>query len=339
MKVRYGMPIKNSKLLPLVALCAVCLAAVALPPRPAPANPEWMGLIGEYGPGTGILYILERSGKLTTFSDGHEYAPLDSISPDRFRNTRGEDIVFVRGSNGIATQVRIGTRALERRPIGPAEGQVFRITPLRPVSLLREEALRDQPPTETGPFRPSDLIDVTTLDPTLKLEIRYATSNNFLGTPLYTEARAFMQRPAAEALVRVERQLRPLGYGLLIHDAYRPWYVTKIFWEATPPDKHMFVADPAQGSRHNRGCAVDLTLYELKTGKAVTAVSGYDEFSPRAYPYYPGGTSLQRWYRDLLRTSMVSQGFTVYDTEWWHFDYQDWRLYPIGNQTFEQLSR
>lgn len=339
MKVQCGMPIKQSKLLLIVALFAVHLAGTALPPRPPPANPEWMGLIGEYGPESSVLYILERNGKLTSLSAGDEYATLDSISPDHFRNRQGEDVVFVRAGNGIAKQVTIGALTLERRPNGPAEGQVFRITPLRPVSVLRQEARKDQPPKETGSFRASDLVDVTTLDPTIKLDIRYATSNDFLGTPLYTEARAFMQRPAAEALVRVVQKLRPMGYGLLIHDAYRPWYVTKIFWEATPPDKRMFVADPAQGSRHNRGCAVDLTLYELNTGKPVTAVSGYDEFSPRAYPYYPGGTSLQRWYRDLLRTIMVSEGFTVYDTEWWHFDYEDWRLYPIGNQTFEQLSK
>lgn len=298
-----------------------------------------MGLIGEYGPDNGVLYILESNGKLATLSNGHEYKPLDSIAHDHFRDAQGEDVFFVRESNGVATQVKIGSRVFERRPIGPAEGQVFRITPLRPVGVLRAEALKEQPPQETGTFRTSDLVDVTTLDPTIKLDIRYATSNDFLGTPVYTEAKAFMQRPAAEALVRVSEKLRPLGYGLLIHDAYRPWYVTKIFWEATPPNKRIFVANPAEGSRHNRGCAVDLTLYELKTGKPITAVSGYDEFSPRAFPYYPGGTSLQRWYRELLRTMMVSEGFAVYDTEWWHFDYKDWRVYPIGNQTFEQLSK
>ncbi len=332
------MAMNKFKSLLILAVFTCCLAAAALPPRPPAANPDWMGLIGEYGPDNGVLYILESNGKLTSLTGGHEYKAMESLSPDHFRYPKGEDVTFVRGSNGTATQVKIGSQVFERRPIGPAEGQVFRITPLRPVSVLREEALKEQPPKEAGPFRRSDLVDVTTLDPTIKLDIRYATSNDFLGTPLYTEAKAFLQRPAAEAVVRAAEKLRPLGYGLLIHDAYRPWYVTKIFWEATPPDKRIFVANPAQGSRHNRGCAVDLTLYDLKTGEPVTAVSGYDEFSPRAFPYYPGGTSLQRWYRELLRTTMVSEGFTVYDTEWWHFDYKDWRIYPIGNQTFEQLS-
>jgi serine beta-lactamase-like protein LACTB len=146
-----------------------------------------------------------------------------------------------------------------------------------------------------------------------------------------------MQRPAAQALVRVSKRLRAEGYGLLVHDAYRPWYITKVFWDATPDDKKVFVADPAKGSRHNRGCAVDLTLYDLKTGKPVEMVSTYDETTNRAYPDYPGGTSLQRWHRKLLRDAMEAEGFTVYEAEWWHFDYKDWQKYRIGNLTFNQI--
>jgi D-alanyl-D-alanine dipeptidase len=148
-----------------------------------------------------------------------------------------------------------------------------------------------------------------------------------------------MQRPAAEAVARASAELRKLGYGLLIHDAYRPWYVTKMFWDGTPPDKHVFVADPSQGSRHNRGCAVDLTLYDLKTGAPIRMTGGYDEMTDRSYPLYPGGATPQRWHRDLLRHAMEAQGFNVYEAEWWHFDYKDWRSYPIGNLTFEQLAR
>jgi serine beta-lactamase-like protein LACTB len=128
------------------------------------------------------------------------------------------------------------------------------------------------------------------------------------------------------------------GYGLLIFDAYRPWHVTKMFWEATPEKFRGFVADPSKGSRHNRGCAVDLGLYDLKTGQPVEMVAGFDEFSDRAYPDFMGGTSRQRWHRDLLRRSMEAEGFTVYEAEWWHFDYKDWREYPILNQRFEELA-
>jgi D-alanyl-D-alanine dipeptidase len=214
----------------------------------------------------------------------------------------------------------------------------FQITPVRPVEQLRAEALRAIPPQESQTFLHPDLVEVIRLDPTIKLDIRYATTNNFLGTPVYTEARAFLQRPAAEAVVRANRELRSQGYGLIIHDGYRPWYVTKIFWDATPADKKNFVADPAQGSMHNRGCAVDISLYDLKTGTEVAMPSGYDEMTDRAFADYPGGTAEERARRAILREAMEKQGFTVLPDEWWHFDYKDWKQYPILNVRFEDLS-
>jgi D-alanyl-D-alanine dipeptidase len=220
---------------------------------------------------------------------------------------------------------------------GVGSDGIFRITPQRPVPELRAEALAARPPVESGDFRSVDLVELTSLDPTIQLDIRYATANNFLSTPVYTQARAYLQRPAAEAVVRVHRSLASQGYGLLIHDAYRPWWVTKVFWEATPPSLHEFVADPAKGSRHNRGCAVDLTLYDLRTGKAVEMPGVYDEMSQRSYPDYSGGTPEQRQRRDLLRREMEREGFTVFETEWWHFDFKDWQQYPIVNVDFERL--
>jgi zinc D-Ala-D-Ala dipeptidase len=223
--------------------------------------------------------------------------------------------------------------------IGNAQQVSFRITPLRPVEELRAGALKESPPQEQGTFLASDLVELVKLDPTIKLDVRYATTNNFLGTPLYTQARAFLQRPAAEALVRAHRELKAQGYGLIIHDGYRPWYVTEIFWKATPDDKKIFVANPAQGSRHNRGCAVDLSLYDLQTGKEVEMPSGYDEMTKRAYADYPGGTPEERARRALLRHAMEKQGFAVNPDEWWHFDYKDWKQYPIQTARFEDLGK
>jgi len=194
-----------------------------------------------------------------------------------------------------------------------------------------------QPPKEAGPFRKSDLVELVKLDPTIKLDIRYATKNNFLGKPVYKEARAFLQRPAAEALVRVNQALRPQGYGLIIHDGYRPWYVTKMFWDATPADKKIFVADPATGSRHNRGCAVDLSLFDLKTGKEVTMPSEYDEMTERSHINYACAPAEPTRLRTLLRTAMEAEGFAVYEPEWWHYDFKDWKEYPIGNQKFSEI--
>jgi D-alanyl-D-alanine dipeptidase len=190
---------------------------------------------------------------------------------------------------------------------------------------------------EAGSFKQPELVELTRLDSTIKLEVRYATDNNFLGTKLYEQGRAFLQRPAAEALVRANRTLRPLGYGLLIHDAYRPWYVTKIFWDATPDSLRWLVANPAEGSKHNRGAAVDLTLYDLTTGKSVEMPSTYDESTTRAHADYPGGTARQRWHRALLKRALEHEGFTVNPQEWWHFDYKDWKSYPIMNVQFDQV--
>ena len=224
----------------------------------------------------------------------------------------------------------------QAQPQAPVDS-TFRITPLRPVAELEKEALAAQPPQEAGNFRAPDLVELIKLDPAIKLDVRYATTNNFLSTPMYSQARAFLQRPAAEALLRAQQSLKAKGYGLLIHDAYRPWYVTKMFWEATPEDKRIFVADPKEGSKHNRGCAVDLTLYDLKTGAVVKMPSGYDEMSERAYADYTGGTPQERERRAVLRQAMEKQGFTVYPQEWWHFDYKDWKLYPILNVRFEEI--
>jgi D-alanyl-D-alanine dipeptidase len=193
-------------------------------------------------------------------------------------------------------------------------------------------------PQETGAFRPPDLVEVNTLDPTIRLDVRYATADNFVHRAVYPLAKAYLQRPAAEALVKAHQRLRPLGYGLLIFDGYRPWSVTRLFWNSVTEDKRLFVADPAQGSRHNRGCAVDLSLYDLATGKEVVMTSAYDEMNEKAYPDYIGGSAESRRLRDLLRHTMEQEGFSVYPTEWWHFDYRDWREYQILDLPFEALA-
>ena len=225
----------------------------------------------------------------------------------------------------------------KRRRDGPYDNEIFQIEPVKPVEELRATALAAKPPEEKGEFRDSELVDVAKLDDSIKLDIRYATTNNFMGAVFYKQPRAFMQKPAAEALIRVHRRLKERGYGLLIHDAYRPWFVTKMFWDATPDNLKDFVANPQKGSRHNRGCAVDITLYDLKSGKPVPMVAQYDEFTPRAFPGYPGGTSRKRWHRELLRKEMQRESFEVYEFEWWHFDYKDWKSYRIGTKTFEEI--
>jgi D-alanyl-D-alanine dipeptidase len=313
-------------------------------PKPAPSPAKWAGLIGEYGWDHNTLYILEKDGKLHALIEWFFLYPLTEESadvyrfPDNFGLYVGEKVIFTRDKSGQATQADAAGVTFERRKLDGEDGSTFKIKPQRPIDEIRKIALAAKPPEEKGDFRKSELVDIAALDPSIKLDIRYASDNNFLSTPLYTSAKAFMQKPAAEALVRVHKKLADQGYGLMIFDAYRPWTVTKMFWEATPEKLRLFVADPSKGSRHNRGCAVDLTLFDRKTGKAVEMVGGFDEMSDRSYPDYPGGTSLQRWHRDLLRQAMEAEGFTVYEAEWWHFDYKDWKYYRIGNRSFEDIA-
>jgi CubicO group peptidase (beta-lactamase class C family)/D-alanyl-D-alanine dipeptidase len=313
---------------------------------PSESPEHFKGLIGEYGWDHNTLFIFEKDQKLHALIEWSFLYPLQEESMDVYKfPTEGglyhsEKLVFKRDAALKATEVTAAGVVFNRRQLDGEDGRTFRITPLKPVEELRKEAAAAKPPVETGEFRKADLVELSALDPTFKIDLRYASDNNFLGTPLYPKtAKAYMQRPAAEALARVSKNLAPKGYGLWVFDPYRPWTVTKMFWEATPEKMRMFVADPSKGSRHNRGCAVDLTLYDLKTGKPVEMVSGYDEFSDRAYPNYWGGTSRQRWHRELLRHSMEDEGFTVYEAEWWHFDYKDWRSYRIGNQGFDELGK
>lgn len=309
-------------------------------PRDCPE--PWNDLIGEYGPDHNILYVYEDHGQLCVLIEWFYHYPLTQVSDDEFEFPdyglyHGERLKFARGPDGAVSSVTAAEVLFSRRQVGTLHGETFRIQPLRPVSELRDEALKATPPVENADFLATELVEPAVLDLSLRLEIRYATTNNFMGEVFYRQPRAFLQRPAAEAVAKVQRNLAPRGLGLLIHDAYRPWHVTKMFWEATPESMRDFVANPQRGSRHNRGCAVDLTLCDLKSGEAIEMVSGYDEFSQRSFPLYPGGTSRQRWYRELLRREMEAVGFEVYEFEWWHFDFQDWKRYRIGNQTFEEL--
>jgi D-alanyl-D-alanine dipeptidase len=205
-------------------------ATIAQQPKPLPAPARFRPLLGEYVHDNQTVIVLESEGKLYALAKGTTSAEKHEVTPALFSGN----------------QLTLDNVIYKRQPLGPEEGATqLKVTPLRPVPELIKEALAAQPPQETDDFLPTDLVELTKLDPTIKLDIRYATTNNLFGTVFYSQARAFLQRAPAEALVRVSQKLKPLGYGLLVHDGYRPWYVTKVFWEATPDDKKIFVADPS----------------------------------------------------------------------------------------------
>lgn len=303
---------------------------------PSARAAAWDPLVGEYVRDGTVALLLERADTLFLRTDPAHEVAVRPAGGDTVRAVADPAWwVVERDARGAVVGLAAPDGTWRRRDPGQA---VFRIVPRRPVGTLLRAARWAVPPAAERPdLLPADLVDVQALDTTLRLDVRYAGTDNFLGEPVYASSRAYLQRPAAEALVRVHRALAAAGYGLLIHDAYRPWHVTWVFWEATADSLRRFVADPAQGSRHNRGAAVDLTLFEMATGRPVTMPSGYDEFSPRAHPDYPGGTSRQREHRDLLQHAMEAEGFAVYEYEWWHFDFTGWEQYPILNVPLEEL--
>ena len=305
--------------------------------RPPPAPPAAIArLVGQYGDPQHILDVSEHCGALVVDGAGFKATELHAAGPGRFT---------VAGSDGMTTSVvfsphdiHLGDQTLERHNFGLETRDRVRAGVKTDAGKLRAAALAATPPVEPSPKRPADLVSVPGLDRSIRAHTLYAMTDNFMGVRIYERRGAYLQRPAAEAVVRAARTLRRDGLGLMITDGYRPWFATKMFWDATPPEDHNFVADPAQGSRHNRGCAVDITLYDLRTGKPIQMTGWVDEMSTRSAAGYAGGTSRQRWYRALLRQAMEAEGFTVYPDEWWHFDYTDWADYGIGTVTYTELA-
>jgi len=304
---------------------------------PPPAPDELREYLGEYGWDHDVLIVYEDHGNLGVLIEWVVRDLPEREAKDRWRFPPGmytaDQLVFERDANGEITAAVVGGARFARRP-GPTAG-TFRMPLTAPMPELIAAAKRAAPPTQPDGLRAFDLVDLTALDggrAQLLFDIRYATTNNFTGAKLYDRPIAKLQREAADALLRAHRSLYEQGLGIVVFDAYRPWHVTKAFWDAAPEQYRHFVANPANGSRHNRGCAVDVSLYELSTGDVVTMPSGFDEFTERAYADYPGGTQRQRHYREVLRRAMEEQGFNVYEHEWWHFDFHTWREYPVGSE-------
>lgn len=181
----------------------------------------------------------------------------------------------------------------------------------------------------------NQLVEIKKAIPNIALDIRYATRNNFMNQVMYKEARAFARRPVVAQLKRVQSALNKKGYGLKIFDGYRPYTITQAFYKKAKNKN--FVANPKKGSKHNRGCAIDLTLIDLKTGNEVQMPTPYDSFAPEASPSYSNLPPTVIKNRALLITTMQSYGFRVLSNEWWHFDFIGWKKYPLMDIPFEKL--
>lgn len=219
-------------------------------------------------------------------------------------------ILIAGGGFSACRKAEITAQTETKTAVEPPAAEVVNITPT-------------PSPTPAKDDKKSGLVEIVKLDDTIKLDIRYATTNNFVGKTIYKEARAFLQRPAADALVRIHQDLKKQNLGLVIFDGYRPLSATKLFWEVTPAAKKKFVANPKNGSRHNRGCAVDLSLFDVKTGENLDMPTDFDDFTERAAIDFAGAPERQKKNREILRRAMESDGFQVYAAEWWHYDFQN----------------
>ena len=181
------------------------------------------------------------------------------------------------------------------------------------------------------------MVDIGKSDPGISLDIRYATKNNFTAAVIYTDAKAYVREPVAVALQKVQDSLSFYKAGLKIFDAYRPYAATIRFYQVYPDTT--FVANPRFGSRHNRGCAVDLTLVDLFSGKELPMPTDFDDFSPKAHPGYGNLPDTVLANRKLLFGIMAHFGFSHYESEWWHFDFKGWQNYKLMDLTFDELEQ
>lgn len=313
--------------------------AAAVESRPPPPTPTQTSWIGQYGRGDERFDVFERDARLMVMRPDTRVTELRPFGGDRYylpleegaRGDRHEQITFATTEEG-RTRLSWKRWRYPRRDYGAEAIAIFQSS-LSPMIAMPTETAK---PPASSALRP-DLVPVSEVAPGIRTDMRYATADNFLGFPVYNRPEAYLHLPVAEALGGVDRALGRLGYGLVVHDAYRPWSVTKLFWDNVPEPFRSLVADPSLGSVHNRGCAVDVTLWDRETGDVVEMPGRYDEPSPRSARDYFGGSSQQRWLRDLLGVAMARGGFAGHSEEWWHFDYRGWERVAVENVPLEDL--
>lgn len=209
---------------------------------------------------------------------------------------------------------------------GPVLGQYkYGLTPMAYQDYLK--SINGHPEKE--------LVDLEKVIPGLALDIRYATTNNFTGERIYDMAKAYARKPVATALKKVQEALKEQGLAVKIFDAYRPYSATVKFYEVYGDTT--YVASPYRGSRHNRGCALDLTLIDLKTGMELKMPTDYDSFSRKAWPSTPVADPEVRRNREMLINVMAENGFRVNASEWWHYDFRGWKNFEVLDIDFDEL--
>ncbi len=209
---------------------------------------------------------------------------------------------------------------------------------------------RSQPPLKiiesTAEFKQSTiiepklrLVELKSIIPHIQYDLKYATKDNFTKVRLYPALtkHTYLRNDPAKALARAAKELEEKGLGILVWDAYRPYHVTVKFWNLIKDER--YVAHPAKGSGHNRGIAIDMTVYDLKTGALLEMPTTFDDFSEKAHHGFEGITALQKANREMLRTIMEKHGFIKFQTEWWHYYWPNGEQYDVLDFSFNQIKK
>jgi D-alanyl-D-alanine dipeptidase len=331
----------------------VCLAFLALPitvkAAPYEAEPltkDEAALLGVYT-GNGKVIVVGEAGQNLRIMNGYipnvkdnEQGTIYSLTREHYNayvykdagpnKDQDGNADFERDKNGQGISLRLDGSIYTRKFSDGENGKTFRITPPKPMAELRKEAAAAAVPKHNY-SRTADLVDLATVVPGLHFDLRYTTSNNLFGSPLVLSKKAYLDKNAAQALSRVQKDLAPYGYGLVIWEAYRSWADFKLATLALGQKYKNYLPSAEKGFSHNTGRSVAVSLYELSTGEQVPMICDFDAVSTAQYSDYPGGTELQRWQRDLLREQMTKEGFEASKMEWWHFDYDHKTKYQLLN--------
>lgn len=312
-------------------------AAPAFEPKDCPKDLKY--ILGMYY-GNGEMFLLrENNGEVElvyrfgqkdyTFAGSNVY-PLYKEHFDSYTinesgplNHLDAAVRIERSREGYGVSCSVGGNRYSRRFFAGENGRPFRFAPTSDWQALKTAADAAVMPAQLGTGQQAQLVDLAQAVPGLKFDLRYAQADNCFGQALTDDQRAFLDADAAQALAQAQQYLKPYGYGILVWEAYRPWSVSKLAYDALPADKKSMLPAPEVGFSHNTGRSIDVSLYLLVTGENAGMISGFDEPSVRQYASFAGGTTLERYRRDLLRSAMQMAGFTASETEWWHFDYGD----------------
>lgn len=312
-------------------------AAPAFEPKDCPKDLKY--ILGMYY-GNGEMFLLrENNGEVElvyrfgqkdyTFAGSNVY-PLYKEHFDSYTinesgplNHLDAAVRIERSREGYGVSCSVGGNRYSRRFFAGENGRPFRFAPVSDWQALKTAADAAVMPAQLGAGQQAQLVDLAQAVPGLKFDLRYAQADNCFGQALTDDQCAFLDADAAQALAQAQQYLKPYGYGILVWEAYRPWSVSKLAYDALPADKKSMLPAPEVGFSHNTGRSIDVSLYLLANGENAGMISGFDEPSVRQYASFAGGTTLERYRRDLLRSAMQMAGFTASETEWWHFDYGD----------------